>query len=193
MGKPKKPRKTPEQIAMEAISKRALDLEAVNLQPEAAALALQADIEVTREGQGREGRKVDSNQARRLDAFAALRVGMAAGAYDAARRFELDLLTRHGVADRGKSMERVDCTGGHATDQIIAAGQRVEAVQDRMPPRDFWLLCELIVPPVDRGTWRDHCAYVTGERHTEGQAACVRSACLNLRDAYTAIERRTAA
>lgn len=193
MAKPRKPRKTPEQIEAQRLAKLAQNLEAVNLPPEAATLHRQQDIEVIREGEDREGRKVDKDQARRLDAFSALKPGMAHGAYDAARRFELDLLTRHGVADRGRSMERVDCTGGHATDAIITAGEKVEGVQVRIPPRDFWLLCELIIPPIDRGTWRDHVSYVTGERHTEGQAACVRSACLNLRDAYAAIDRKVAA
>jgi len=185
--RPAKPRQ------LSALAKRRLDLEAVSLQPDAANLPMQQDIEVAREGQTREGRKVDTNLARRHNAFSALKIGMAHGAYDAARRFEMDLLTRHGCADRGRSLERVDCTAGPTTDKVIAAGQRVEDIQDRIPPRDFWLLCELIVPPIDRGTWRDHVQFICGEKHSEGQAACVRSACINLRDAYTAIERRTAA
>jgi hypothetical protein len=195
----KKPkiRKTEAQQEAERIAKRSQDLAAVNLPPEAANLPLQADIDVTRAGEERakaeDGKKVDHDTARRHDAFSALKSGMAPGAYDAARRFELDLLTRHGVADRGRSMERVDCTGGHATDAIMQAAQRVDDVRDRIAPRDYWLLCELIVPPIDRGTWRDHVAYITGEMHVHGQGAVVRGVCVNLRDAYTALERKTAA
>lgn len=191
--KPAKPRKTAAQIEAERIAKRAQDLESVNLQPDAANLIRQADIEITRTGQNREGRKVEGDQARRHDAFSALKLGMANGCYDAARRFELDLLTRHGCADRGRSLERVDCTQGPTTDAVIQAAERVEQVQDRIPPRDFWLLCELIVPPIDRGAWRDHVFFITGESHTEAQAACVRAVVINLRDAYTAIERKAAA
>lgn len=192
MPKRSKTRKTAEMIEAERIAKRARDLEAAGVTPEAAILPRQDDIEVTREGAQREGRKVDSDQARRLDAFSALRTGMAAGAYDAARRFELDLLTRHGMADKGNAIGRIDCTAGHTTDLSLTAGIMVEKVQDRIPPRDFWLLCELIVPPVDRGTWRDHVNYICGEKHSEAQAACVRSACVNLRDAYAAMERKAA-
>lgn len=193
MPKPRKPRKTEAQVEAERILKRANDMEAVNLQPDAAALPLQAEIEITRAGQGRGSQTVKTDSARRLDAFEALKGGMAPGAYDAARKFEHDLLVRHGLAEGGRSMERVDCTGGHVTDSIIKAAENVENIQDRIPPRDFWLLCELIVPPVHRGTWRDHVHYITGERHSEGQASAVRAACVNLRDAYTAIDRKVAA
>lgn len=184
--KPAKPRPNP-------IAQRAADLASVNLSPDAATLTTFSEVEITRTGQSREGRKVEGDQARRHDAFSALRIGMAAGCYDAARRFELDLLTRHGLADRGRSMERVDCTAGPTTDAVIAAAQRVEQVQDRIPPRDFWLLCELIVPPIDRGTWRDHVGFITGETHVNAQGAVVRAVVVNLRDAYVAIERRAAA
>jgi hypothetical protein len=90
-------------------------------------------------------------------------------------------------------MERVDCTGGHATDAIVQAAQRVDDLRDRIAPRDYWLLCELIIPPIDRGTWRDHVAFITGESHVHAQGAVVRAICVNLRDAYAAIERKAAA
>lgn len=205
--------KTEAQKAAEALTARRMDLEAVNLPSDAATLPLQSQIEVTRAGQGRGSQTVKTDTARRLDAFEALKAGMADGAYDAARRFELDLLIRHGIADGGRSMERVDCTGGHATDAIIIAAGNVETIQDRIPPRDYFLLCELIVPPinrdgiqprfarpdgsVERGAplfgWRASVYYVTGESHTHGQAAAVRAAAVNLRDAYAAIERKAAA
>lgn len=193
MAKRPKIRRSAAQIEAERILRRALDLEAVNLQPDAAVLTTMADIEVTRAGEVRASQTVKTDAARRLDAFEALKGGMADGAYDAARRFERDLLVRHGIADGGRSMERVDCTGGHASDAIIHAAEKVEDVQDRIPPRDYWLLCELIVPPIRRGAWRDHVQYVTGESHAHGQGAAVRAACVNLRDAYTAIDRKASA
>lgn len=184
--KPAKPRPSP-------TAKRMADLASVNLAPESVALSAYAEVEVTRTGQTREGRKVEGDQARRHDAFSALRTGMAAGCYDAARRFELDLLTRHGLSERTAGTQRIDQTAGHTTDLMRTAGIMVDKVQDSIPPRDYWLLCELIVPPVDRGSWRDHVQFICGEKHTEGQAACVRAATVNLRDAYRAIERRAAA
>lgn len=198
MAKTKKPRKTPEQIEVELLIQRSKDLEAVNLPAEAAALPLQSTIEVTRAGQQRakasDDKKVSYDTARRLDAFEALRGGMVAGAYDAARRFEADILARLGIGDRGHATERVDCDPEYARAlRRAAAGQRVDHIQDRIPPRDFWLLSELIAPAIDRGTWRDHVAYITGESHSHAQGAVVRSACVNLRDAYVAIERRAAA
>lgn len=187
--KPAKPRPNP-------MAKRMADLESVNLQPDAATLARQADIQITRAGQSRahatDDKKASHDTARRLDAFAALAAGMAQGCYDAARRFEADLLARHGCTDGGAGMERVDCERGRS-DHMLLAGARVDEIRDRIPPRDYWLLCELIVPPIDRGGWRDHVQYVCGEKHTEAQAACVRAATVNLRDAYRAIERRAAA
>lgn len=195
MARRSKPRKTPEQIEAEKTLQRARDLEAVNVPPEAAALPRQADIEVTRAGQARakgDDKKVDHDNARRLDAFEALRSGMAPGAYDAARRLERDMLTRLGLGDSGRQTDRVDGAFGSA-DRAFLAGAAVLAVFDRLAPRDGWLLTELIAPAIDRGTWRDHVAYITGETHTHAQGAIVRAVCVNLRDAYAAMERRAAA
>ena len=193
-----KPRKIKATSAMAAALKaRVQDLTAVNLPADAATLPRQAEIAVTRQGEKTaddpEGKKAGHDRARRNDAFDALKRGLARGAYDAARRFEADLLVRLGQSERFAGTSRVDCTAGHATDLIMAAGIMVDKVKAHLSPRDFWLLCELIAPPTDRGTWRDHTGYVTGEDHTEGQAAAVRAATINLRDAYTAIERETAA
>jgi hypothetical protein len=176
-----------------AMSERTQDFLAVGLPGDASTLPFQSDVEITRQGKQREGRKVDVDSARRVDAFTALRKGLAQGCYDAARRFELDLLNRLGLSERMAGTGRVDCTAGHTTDLMRTAGIMVDKVQDRISPRDFWLLCELIAPAIDRGTWRDHTAYVTGEDHTEGQAAAVRASVVNLRDAYTSIEREGAA
>jgi len=216
MAKPRKPRKSSEQIAAEAILKRAHDMEAVNLPPEAASLSRQRDIEITRAGEQRakatDDKKVQHDTARRLDAFEALKGGFDAGCYDAARRLERDLLARLSRGDRAVLGERVDGERG-AADRAIFAGERVDEIRDRIPQRDFWLLTELIDPPFERDGiqpakknpdgsleygpalfgWRAHVYYITGERHTEAQAAAVRAACVNLRDAYTAIERKAAA
>jgi hypothetical protein len=179
------------------LARRAQDLEAVNLPADAATLPRQDSIEPTRKGQkrasdGKDGKVVDADECRRLDAFSALRSGMVQGAYDAARRFELDLLTRLGMTERGTPMERVDCTAGHTTDAMRLAGIRVDEVMDRLAPRDGWLLVELIAPPIDRGTWRDHVLYITGETHAHAQGSVVRAVCVNLRDAYAALERKAA-
>lgn len=178
--------------ALTALAKRQQDLTAVNLPPEAATLPRQADITVTRAGEQRaratDDKRAGHDTARRQDAFDALRAGLAPGCFDAAKRLERDILTRLGRGDRCVLGERVDASRG-AADRAIVAGLRVDEVRDRIPPRDFWLLTELIAPPIDRGTWRDHVAYVTGERHDHGQSAAVRASCVNLRDAYSAIDR----
>jgi hypothetical protein len=189
----RKPKIKSNNAMAKALAERVMDLEAVSLPADAATLPRQADVEVTRQGRQREGRKVDVDSARRTDAFAALRKGLAHGCYDAARRFEMDVLIRLGQSEGLAGTGRVDCTAGHTTDLSKTAGIAVDKVKARLPPRDFWLLCELIAPAIDRGTWRDHTAYVTGEEHTEGQAAVVRAATINLRDTYAAMERETAA
>jgi hypothetical protein len=193
MAKRSRIRKTAEQQAAEALVKRGLDLEAVNLPKEGSALGTQDNIEVTRKGEKREGRAVEENSARRLDAFEALKAGMVAGAYDAARRLETDILIRRGENDKGRATGRVDRTAGLTTDAMIQAAQRIEQIIDRIPPRDWWLLNELIAPAVERKPWREAVQYITGERHTEGQASAVRAACVNLRDAYAMLDRKAAA
>jgi hypothetical protein len=189
----RKRQKTQAERDAEAILARARDLEAVNVHADAAILPRQAEIEVTRAGQKREGQKVTTDTARRLDAFSALKDGMAVGAYDAARRLEADILARMGIYDRAQASERVDRTAGITTDAMRAAGVLVDRVMGRLSARDGNLLYELISPPFDRGGWREHVKYITGETHAHGQAAAVRAACVNLRDAYAVIEQRRAA
>jgi hypothetical protein len=194
LAKLRKPRKTPAQLAAEALAKRAVDLESVNLHPDAAGLPLQQDIEVTRAGQAREGRKVDGNVARRLDAFDALRPSMAgyefAGCYDAARRLERDLMIRYGQHDHGRPVDRVDCEQAafNRNDLMIMAGERIDAVMDRLSPREGRLLQELIVPSRDWGHWRRVVAHVTAESNMNAQGAAVRAACVSLRDAYVRLD-----
>lgn len=185
-GKPK----SPEQILAEAAERRRQAFAAVGLSAEMADLVTNSDIDVTRKAEQREGGKtVEDNSARRLDAFEALRSGMDKGAYDAARRLEADLLTRRGEGDKGQRLERVDCEGGRdLTDHIVAAGQACDYVKTRLSRRDWWLFNELIQPPVDRGTWRAHVFYVTGEENWNAQGAAVRAACTNLRDAYEELD-----
>lgn len=184
--------KTAEQREAERIAARVQDLAAVSLPADAAVLPVQQDIEITRQGQMRDGRKVDADSARRLDAFEALKPSMAgemfAGCYDAARRLERDILTRYGWADRGRSMERVDCTAGLVNDASLSAGKRVDAVTQWLSLREGWLLVELITGHPDRPTWRETVAYITGETNLNAQGAAVRGACANLRDAYVRLD-----
>lgn len=185
--------KTPEQIAAEKIAKRARDLEAVNLPSDAAVLPMQEDIDITRAGQQREGQKVEHDTARRLDAFSALKDGMPPGAYDSARRFELAIAVRRGEADRGQSVERIDRSAGLTTDAMLDAAKEVEAIVALIPPRDWWLVMELIRPSKAYSGWRAIVAFIFGETHPHAQAAVVRAVCVNIRDAYLAWERRAAA
>lgn len=185
--------KTAEQLEAERILARANELLAVNIQPEAALLQRQQDIAITRAGERREGQKVKEDSARRLDAFEALKAGMAPGCYDACRRFELDILLRRGEADRGQSTQRVDKTAGLITDAMVDAALRVEAVVERLPPHTWWLLMELISPTVDRGTWHETVAFVTGEETAPRQREAVKLAAVHLRDAYVAVETKKAA
>lgn len=180
--KPKSKPRTPEQIAAEMLAKRQQDFAAVTLQPEAAALQANADVEIRREGQR------NTETARRSDAFDALKDGMAPGAYDAARRLERDYRIRYGEADGGRAGERVDCTLGRTSDAMLAAAQRIDRVNERLPLRDVLVLRCLIVPQID-ATWRAAIVRLTGETHVHAQGAVVRGACLNLRDAYAAMER----
>jgi hypothetical protein len=178
--------KSPEQIAIEKLIARSRDFEAVGLQPDAAALSVNDCIEVEREGQKNEER------ARRMDAFSALREGMAQGSYDAARRLEHDYFMREGLSDRGPSSQRVDCTAGFTTDDMLAAADRIRDVMACLSARDGWLLVELIRGHPDRPLWRQGVFYITGEATPHGQAAAVRAACVNLRDAYRSLERKAA-
>lgn len=171
---------------------RRQDFAAVNLPDDAATNPNHADIEVARAGAVRDGRKVEANSARRLDAFAALRDGMAkiTGAYDAARRLERDVLTRYGETDRGPSLERVDGKPpkGDFMDARIAAGERVDQVLERLSEREAWLLVELIRNTLNHATWRAIVHHITGETHEHAQGAAVRSACANLAEAYRRID-----
>lgn len=190
--KPRAKPKTPQEIQAEKLETRRKDMEAVNVQSDAAYLPSQEDIQVTRAGEGRGAQTAKHDSARRLDAFEALRDTMAPGCYDAGRKLEADIQARLGITDRGQASERVDCTAGFTTDAMVAAAERVEAVTAHLSVRDHWLLYCLIVP-LGGKTWREVVAYVTGEENPNSQGAAVRAATVNLRDAYVAIERRAAA
>lgn len=188
MGKPRRKRSEAERAgALRA--RRALDLEAVGMQPEGAHLTNQANIEVTRAGQTREGQKVADDSARRLDAFDALKGGMDAGCYSAAQRLELDIRTRRGEAERGRVLERVDGDSGRdLMDRIVQAGRDVDWLKAHLSRRDFWLLHELIAPSKEYEGWRGVVYYVTGEDQSNAQGAAVRAATVNLRDAYAELD-----
>lgn len=185
--------KTDEQRLKAQRLQRAQNLEAVGLQPEAANLDQQQNVQITRAGERREGRTVKEDSARRLDAFAALKDGMAPGAYDAAKRLERDLHIRFGLHDHGRKADKVDCdpSATDRTDAMIEAGLRVDRVMGHLPPRDRQLFRELILP-THHATWRAAVASITEETTPHGQASAVRAACVNLRDAYWATERRAA-
>lgn len=185
--------KSPAEILAEKQKARARDFEAVNLPADAATLPNHQDIEVTRAGGTRDGKKVDEDSNRRQDAFDALKVSLQriTGAYDAARRLERDILTRFGETDRGPRIERMDCEArAGKIDAMVAAGQAVDAVMSLLADRDQWLLMELIRPSQQRSNWRAHVFYVTGETHEHAQGACVRGACANLADAYRKLDMR---
>ncbi len=180
--------KTPAEILAERLSRRARDFEAVGLPASAAALSANDSVEVRREG------RHHAEGARRLDAFEALRDSLAPGAYDAARRLERDLTIRAGEHGQGRSMLRVDCDGGRdRSDEMLMAGQRVEAALGRLGRRDGLLLTELIRPSpmvqLTCPTWRAVVAQITGEKNDRGQAAIVRNVCVNLAEAYQAREK----
>ena len=101
-------------------------------------------------------------------------------------------MVRRGENDRGPSSERVDRTAGLTTDAMILAAEWIEAVNKRLPNRDWWLLMELIAPSLPR-TWRETVTYITGETHTHAQGAAVRAMTVNLRDAIEAHEKAQAA
>lgn len=174
---------------------RRRDFEAVGLQPESADLAHQRQVEVTRNAEDRDGKTVSHNVARRTDAFDALKASMNdqprfKGCYDAARRFEVDLLLSRCEGDRGPRMERVDCEPGREVEfRFIVAADNVAKLKTTLPRRDYWLLHELVSPSreYDNG-WRGAVYYVTGEENPNAQGAAVRAACANLRDAYEAMD-----
>lgn len=179
----------------DAREQRRRDFEAVGLQREAADLRQNGNIEVTRTAEDREGKTVDHDVAVRRDAFDALKASMNQeprfhGCYDAARRFERDVLLARCEADTGRSMERVD-DAPKGEFRFILAASNVAWLKKALSRRDFWLLYELIAPSQEyEGGWRGAVAYVTGEDNPNAQGAAVRGACANLRDAYEAMDEK---
>lgn len=189
MAQRRKPQpRSPADILAERMARRARDFEAVGLAGSASALPNNDAVEIRREG------RRNAEGARRLDAFEALRESMPPGGYDAARRLERDLTIRCGEHDRGRALLRVDCDRGKdRTDEMLAAGQRVEAVLSKLGRRDGLLLTELIRPSpgvqLACQGWRAVVAHITGETNDRGQAAIVRNVCANLAEAYQARAR----
>jgi hypothetical protein len=175
--------KTPEQIAADKASARALAFAEVGMQ--AAASTLKANADIQAEAKTRE----HTARARRMDAFEHLKEGMGKGHYDAARRLERDITISRGEHDRGRSLDRVDNDKAtDRTDAMIAASKRVEHALARIGERDGWLLTQLIAPAIhvalSATTWRDVVSYITGEENPHAQAAVVRAACANLAAVY---------
>jgi hypothetical protein len=189
-----KRKETPAQIAAKLLERKRQDFEAVNLPGNAAELDSAANIEVTRAGGGREGRTVEGDSARRLDAIEAIRPLLrkreCGGCYDALRRLEYDMIQRRGEGDRGRVLERVDGDGGKdIADKILQAGQRIDGLKVRLSRRDWTLVKELVSATQAWGSWRALVFHVTGEENDHAQAGALRSACANLRDAYEDIEQ----
>lgn len=190
----RKPKIKSNKAMVSALAERVQDLQAVNLPADGATLPRQANVEITRAGKVREGRKVQGDSARRLDAFAALKDGMAPGCYDAAKRLERDMHIRFGLHDHGRP-EKVDCEpqATDRTDKMVMAGERVDTVMAKLGEREGKILRDLILPQPHHATWRDVVLGHTGEANPHAQCAVVRAACLNLRDAYGRPAQRRAA
>ena len=194
--KPKKPAKPSK--PMTTAERRARDFERVQMQPEAAGLAANAEVKVepAKRASTETGERGNVERARRMDAFEALRPSMVKdeGAYDAARRLENDVLIRRGWNDRGASITRVDNDKLISPRQyaMVEAGSRVDAVLELLPRREAWLLMELITPtaPVTLAatSWRGVVEYVTGETHKNSQGTVVRAACVDLAEAYVKLD-----
>lgn len=188
--KPKSPGDIAADRAARLAAERARGFAAVGLQPEAASLAANSNIEIRRAG------AKHAEGARRADAFDALRDGMARGAYDAARRLEADMITRRGEQrNGGRTLMRIDCAGGGAgpdggavqrLDRARGAAHRIDAVLGKVGARDALLLGELIQPTQPGRSWREIVRAVTGEENPVAQGAAVRAACANLAMAYGA-------
>lgn len=194
MARPKRKPHDPAAQAKAALAARMSGFEAIGLQPEAAILQTYQDIELTRTGDAREGKKVADDTARRLDVFESLRPSMASekfvGAYDAARRLERDILVSLGQHDHGRPVERVqhEQAAYCRVDAMIDASRRCLSIKARLADRDAWLLWELIAPTRPWLTWRDTVAYITAETNHNAQGAAVRAACVNLRDTYQRLD-----
>ena len=174
-----------EDLSAKILARRMQDMEAVNLQPAAACLETMQSIEIVRAG-----KTAKHDQARRQDAFLALRDGMGPGHYDAVRRLERDLLVRAGAGDRGPLTQRVDRDRKHDfVDVQVRAGERVDKVMARLGKRDQWLIQELLKPASpEHPTWRDVVYYITGEANPHAQAAVVRMSVANLFLAYREVD-----
>lgn len=176
------------------VAVRSASFAAAGMAPEAARLPQHGDIEVVRTGDARSGKKAAYDQARRLDAFDALKSSMAkdpfVGCYDAAKRFERDVLTSQDLHERGERGDRVDGRPPNSCrlDKVIDAAARLAWLKKRLSERDWYLLHELIAPKQQRPGWRDHAYHVTGEANWNAQGAAVRAACVNARDAYRAYD-----
>lgn len=181
---------SPEQVIKKAAERRAKEFEAVGLQGEAAKLTAQEDVTITRQGDtNAEGKKVRENQILRMDAFHCLRDSLCDGGYDTVREFERQLTIRAGEHDRGRNLERVDCsTGGGRIDAMVAAATHVARITGQLSDRTHWLLTELLDPSVQTriqtNTWRGVVAHITGATNPVAQAERVKVAVEELVDAY---------
>jgi hypothetical protein len=194
--------KTKIKVSLENAQKRAaearrMNFAAVNLQPEASTLRSHTDVAIARAGdKTAESQRAANDAVKRLDAFSALRDSFVPGGYDAVRDFEALLTIRRGEQDRGRNFSRVDCDEAKTdrTDAMISAGRTIDLIVSRMGERNAWLVYELLSPSsvttLRATTWRDIAAYVTGETNPVAQAALVKAAVKDLKDAITPAAER---
>jgi hypothetical protein len=154
------------------------------------ALERHADVAATRDARGRIA------HAHRADVFERMheRGSLSPAQLVAVRRLERDMGVRQGAYWAPVDLLRVDKSTRPegATERMLEAGARVEAVLAASGARSALLLRALLEPTVYRGEsalWREAVRLHTGEDNLVAQAAVVRAACDNLQLAYQDLDR----
>lgn len=136
------------------------------------------------------------HQAKRYGLDGALESGISDGQHRASQRYVADWCERAGVRTAEPTLAPTDVQtdGQGATQRMIDAGRRIDAVHARVGRASARLLRALVEPMVMGGeirVWRELARGVTGETERHAQAASVRMACENLRLAYEEIDGAT--
>jgi hypothetical protein len=146
-------------------------------------------LEARRDGRGR------VFHAYRSDVFDLLkgRGGLSDAQHEAARRLERDVAARAGLSGAEGLLTVIDSSGSReaVTQRMVDAGRRVDKVLARCGPSSCTLLRGLVEPMVLEGAiimWRVVVERITGEGRAEVQAALVRRACVDLDEAYRAMD-----
>lgn len=102
------------------------------------------------------------------------------------------IATRKGEGDRPEGGPSGVGSKDLVNDKMIQAAKEIERVLERVGSADRRLLVELIDPTVIYTTaaqqWAVTVGVLTGEKHKNGQAAVVRSACRNLAEAFVWVD-----